>query len=269
MKISECYGILNVTPRSEWSEIKRSYRFLARKYHPDVYFGGPRRSSKFRKIIQAFKTLEVSYKIKASGNKYFPPRGKAHAAKNPGRPATPYKTAPIRLQTFKDDEILKGKPSKKVKTLRHILFEWEKSLFHLDIKKNIKLEKRNPSQTNIIRVRKGDDAFQVKVPPGPWTCMFIRIPHKGNKSMFSKKYGDLLLNIQVPGDETLTPPNPVFAYKIRIPRESVGTRKVWTLKSANGPIRFTPPKSVVDGQKFILRPTKSGTASHIITINLV
>ena len=277
MKISECYETLNVTPKAGWSDVKRSYHFLARKYHPDAHVGRPGYPSKFRKITQAFKILEVSYKMK-SGNKQFYKMAQANeqASKNPNAPVTaaPFKVEPTQLHAFKGKESLNENASgKKAKTLGHKLFEWERILFLLDTRKTIRLHKRHPGKANIIKVKKGDETFQVKIPPGPWTRMFLRIPHKGNKSMFSQKHGDLLLNIQVPGHETLALPNPTFFYKVRIPKESLGARKVWTLKSARGPIRFTLPKSVADGQKFVLKsaPTKIETtgASHIITVHLV
>ena len=153
------------------------------------------------------------------------------------------------------------------------LFEWEKKIFLLDIRKNVFLKKRLPSHSNIVRVKQGEDSFQVRVPPGPWTSMFIRVPQKGNKSMFSEKRGDLLLNIHVPQRESIDPAPAVYYYKVRIPEKAIGTDKVWTLKSATGPIKFTLPKTAQDGQKLILKANRNSTgpscASHIMTLSLV
>ncbi|MBO7673322.1 DnaJ domain-containing protein [bacterium] len=48
------YDILGVTPDSEASDIKTSYRRLARKYHPDI---NPDSIDKFKEINEAYSTL--------------------------------------------------------------------------------------------------------------------------------------------------------------------------------------------------------------------
>ena len=48
------YDILGVTPDSDETEIKKSYRRLARKYHPDI---NPQAIGKFKDINEAYSTL--------------------------------------------------------------------------------------------------------------------------------------------------------------------------------------------------------------------
>lgn len=275
MRLSECYNTLNVTPDSAWVEVKRSYHFLAKKYHPDVNAGRQGLSSKFRKINHAFKTLEASYKTnselrKPSILRTAPARKPAPANLNRPLAAVPHNKSITHLNTHKrqetDDKAGWGKA-------RNTLFKWEKTLFLLDMNKNIQIKKRLANQASIVRIKMGEDNFQVRIPPGPWTRMFIRVPDKGNKSLFSKKRGDLLLNIHVPNNEALSPENPTFYYKVRIPREKLIKNKVWTLKSTDGPIRFTLPVNTVEGQKFTLKADdsqgESTCSSHIITVHLV
>lgn len=50
------YSILNVTPSSSMKEIKKAYRKLVLKYHPDVN-KSPDAEEKFKKITKAFKVL--------------------------------------------------------------------------------------------------------------------------------------------------------------------------------------------------------------------
>ncbi|MDA0692082.1 MAG: DnaJ domain-containing protein [Nitrospinae bacterium] len=285
MRLSECYSTLNVTPDSAWVEVKRSYHYLAKKYHPDVNAGKQGLSYKFRKINHAFKTLEASYKAtsskanvnnneirKPSISRAVPTRNSAPSKPTKPLVAVPHKNSLTQLDAYKRHE--SGKIfglGNGLRSLRQTLFEWEKTLFLLDTNKNIHIKKRLASQANIVRIKKGEDTFQVRIPPGPWTRMFIRIPDKGNKSLFSKKRGDLLLNIHVPNNEALSPTNPTFYYKVRIPKESLGKYKVWTLKSTDGPIRFTLPANTAEGQKFTLKANsgESTCSSHIITVHLV
>ncbi len=278
MRLSECYNTLNVTPDSAWVEVKRSYHYLAKKYHPDVNAGRQGLSYKFRKINHAFKTLEASYKADNGKKKMrtpsiiraVPGRNSSPAKRNRHLVAVPHKNALTQLDAHKRHE---SNTSVGLDKVRKTLFEWEKTLFLLDINKNIHIKKRIANQANIVRVKRGEDNFQVRIPPGPWTRMFIRIPQKGNKSLFSKKRGDLLLNIHVPANEALDPTSPKFYYKVRIPKESLGGNKVWILKSTDGPIRFTLPSNTVEGQKFTLKANssqKEATCSdHIITVRLV
>jgi len=280
MTISECLTTLNVGPNSQWAEVKRSYHFLAKKYHPDLHPGKPGMTSRFRKISEAFKTLEVWHKwnlkkrTQWTANKrmsrFTNNQGEAEQS-NPqvasplGKKPTPLHTASKIHSTENTECGFKG--------LGATLFEWEKKIFLLDIRKNIFLKKRLPSHANIVRVKKGEESFQVRIPPGPWTSMFLRVPEKGNRSMFSKKRGDLLLKIHVPNRESIDPAPAVFYYKVRIPKTAIGSDKVWTLKSANGPIKFTLPTTAQNGQKLILKSNGASagasSASHIMTLSLV
>jgi hypothetical protein len=182
-----------------------------------------------------------------------------------GEKPTPLHTASKNHSTENAERGIKG--------LGATLFEWEKKVFLLDIRKNIFLKKRLPTHANVVRVNKGGESFQVRIPPGPWTQMFIRVPEKGNKSMFSQKRGDLLLNIHVPDSESPQPAPATYYYKVSIPEQAIGTDKVWTLKSATGPIKFTLPKTAQNGQEFMLKANRNSAgpscASHIITLSLV
>lgn len=278
MRLSECYNTLNVTPDSAWVEVKRSYHFLAKKYHPDVSAGKQGLSSKFRKINHAFKILEASYKAGSDKKETRKPSTIRTASARKSTPSNrneplipvPHKRPITRLVTHKKHE---PDNSFDLGKFRKTLFEWEKTLFLLDTHKNIRIKKRVANQANIVRVKKGEDNFQVRIPPGPWTRMFIRIPNKGNKSLFSKKRGDLILNIHVPNNEALSPTNPTFYYKVRIPKGKLERNKVWTLKSTDGLIRFTLPTNTQEGQKFTLKANASQgeltDSSHIITVHLV
>jgi molecular chaperone DnaJ len=52
--MKDYYKILEVEENSTQEEIKKSYRNLSKKYHPDVYSGG---DEKFKEIAEAYETL--------------------------------------------------------------------------------------------------------------------------------------------------------------------------------------------------------------------
>ena len=51
------YELLGVSSDASEQDIKRAYRKLARKYHPDVNPGDPAAERKFKEISQAYNTL--------------------------------------------------------------------------------------------------------------------------------------------------------------------------------------------------------------------
>ena len=57
------YDILGVTPDSDNSEVKTSYRHLARKLHPDVN-KDPDSVQKFKDVLEAYETLSDENKRK-------------------------------------------------------------------------------------------------------------------------------------------------------------------------------------------------------------
>lgn len=56
------YDILGVTIRSDQKEIKKAYRTLSKRYHPDSNQGDRRAAEKFQKITEAYRTLSDEQK---------------------------------------------------------------------------------------------------------------------------------------------------------------------------------------------------------------
>ncbi len=75
------YGLLGVGRGATLSEIKRAYRRLARKYHPDINPGDRNAERLFRRIVEAYETLSDPVR-----RREYDQRGGVAA---PGEPAAP------------------------------------------------------------------------------------------------------------------------------------------------------------------------------------
>lgn len=61
------YSVLGVSPSATDDEIKKAYRELAKKYHPDVNSDDPTAADKMKEINEAYDTV---MKIRESGGSY-------------------------------------------------------------------------------------------------------------------------------------------------------------------------------------------------------
>ena len=63
-KMENYYNILGVTETANEAEIKKAYRKLAMKYHPDRNKGDLSAEMKFKEINEAYETLSDTQKRK-------------------------------------------------------------------------------------------------------------------------------------------------------------------------------------------------------------
>ncbi|HEY9748814.1 MAG TPA: DnaJ domain-containing protein [Allocoleopsis sp.] len=94
MNLADCYRLLGLRSGAAFSEIKASYRRLARQYHPDVNPGDQRAKEKFIELTAAYKMLLST--VKSSEGK-----GSQGTASNSTAAPTPKSPPPTPKTTVK------------------------------------------------------------------------------------------------------------------------------------------------------------------------
>lgn len=57
MRMTDYYRMLGVSPQADENEIRKAYRSLAKRYHPDAHPGDAQCEARFREISEAYHTL--------------------------------------------------------------------------------------------------------------------------------------------------------------------------------------------------------------------
>ena len=143
----------------------------------------------------------------------------------------------------------------------------------IDVPKDIQIDSETASKGGMVRVRRGKENFQVQIPSGTWKRMSLRIPDKGESSLFGKRRGDLILNIHVlPGNEVCEG-DTNFYYDLQISRGNIENGGVQSLETVQGVIKFVLPKTTRHGQSFVLKARTSSNAvlrtNHVVTVQLI
>jgi DnaJ-class molecular chaperone len=246
MQLTECFKILQVEPGAPWQVIKKSYYSLAKRVHPDINPQSPNAESQFKEINQAFQVLRSHFsrpdemalvKTKAKTWSFLLQR----IVRNP------------KLQKWKGD-------------CATYLGQLDTRIFQLNIYKKIHVPISTAKSGASIYLKAGREKFEIKVPSGDWNQMSLSIPGKGESSLFSKRRGDLILNLQTPKIESANAGASCFSYEMTIDKTRVGS--VMTLNSSEGPIKFSLPRNTENGQTFCLKSRADSNSKHLLTVRL-
>ena len=247
MQITKCFEILEVDNGAPWHVVKRSYYTLAKKLHPDVNPPDSDAEMKFKEINLAFQVLRSHFE-----NPHGMSLVKLKSHKNP-------------FEVFFHQIWQNPKFENWRKNCTEYFIQLDTKVFHLNIHKKIQVPCANANKGRSIHMKTGREKFEVKIPKGDWNQMSLCIPGKGEVSLFSKRRGNLILDLKIQRNMSqISIEESSFSYEMVIDKKKIG--RVLTLNSSEGPIKFVLPRNTVNGQTFCLRG--GSEQKHILKVLL-
>jgi curved DNA-binding protein len=270
------YGILGVNKTAPAEEIKKAYRKLARKYHPDLNPDDRNAEGRFKEINEAYEVLsdpENRQKYDQFGQYW---KQAAAGMPPPTGAASPEGMDFGQYGNFEDfiNELLGrvdrggGRSGRRVHTYRSTTgpegfrnvdfgggdpFGRFTEMPPQDTTAAIALTCAEAFHGTQKRLKIGDETLTVRIPPGAKSGSRIRMKGKGQISPFSQQRGDLYLTIELlphsffrfEGDNItceipISPVEAVLGAKIEVP-------------TPEGKVSMTIPPKVDSGQTLRLR----------------
>ena len=270
------YGILEIKKNATDDEIKKSFRRLARKYHPDVNPGNKEAEESFKGITEAYEVLSDADKRKKYdqfGQYWKQAAQQQDAWKGSGGQSTtgmPFDFG--QYNDFQDfiNELLgktSSQPSAGGSPFRSA-GGWPGETQATSSQANINLTFVEGLRGVKKKIQLNGESIDLTVPAGVKTGDKLRIAGKGGFDPLSQRQRDLILNIQLQkhsffqfeGDNLvceipITPDEAVLGTQLDIP-------------TVNGSVNMKIPAGVKSGQSFRLKgkgwPGRKGSPSDQI-----
>lgn len=255
------YQILGVSKNASADDIKKAYRQLARKYHPDLNQGDKNAETRFKEVNEAQEVLSDPDKRRKYDRygQYWSSQGQPGTAPRSGNPGAGTNVDFggfdfSQYGNFEDfiNEMLGRGVGRSSRSYGNVP-TGDYGSAPVDSEGSITLsflEAFNGTQKQFLL---GRETIKVRIPPGAKSGSRLRIKGKGQASSFSAQRGDLYLNIELQ-------PHPLFKFKgdnlvaeIPItPDEAVLGTKI-TVPTPDGQVEMKIPAGVDSGQSLRLK----------------
>jgi DnaJ-class molecular chaperone len=258
MAKKDYYEALGLSRGAALDEIKKAYRKLARKYHPDMNPGDPSAEEKFKEISEAYEVLTDPEKKKMYdqfGDAAFSPGGGPGARTWTWRGGeSPYEGFDFsgggtdQYGSFSDvfSELFGTRRST---TRRPRSGEDLSYTMEIDFMETV----RGTSKTITLRTETGTEQLTVTIPAGVNDGSRVRLRGKGGPGIAGGPPGDLYIITRVR-------PHPYFSRQqddiyvdvpVTITEAALGAQV--TIPTVDGPTRLTVPEGTQGGQRLRLR----------------
>jgi len=216
MQYKNYYDILGVDKNASLDEIKKTYRKLAKQFHPDANPGNKQAEDKFKDINEAYEVLgdeEKRKKYDALGNnmnfRNFDPsqvRGYKSEYRTDSSPFSDFFNVFFGKNAINLDDIFSGLgfgAGQRTYTEREGEFDTRKSVFSdgadVETELTIAIEEAFFGAEKKLNLRQDEKTYSVKIPAGIRDGEKIRLAELGHVGMNGRK-GDLYINIKIKED---------------------------------------------------------------------
>jgi curved DNA-binding protein len=257
------YEVLGLSRGAGVDEIKKAYRRLARKHHPDMNPGDPSAEEKFKEVSEAYEVLTDPEKRRMYdqfGHAAFSPGAGPHAGAGPGARTWTWKSGEGGFEGF--DFFGGAQEFGSFSDIFSELFGARRSYAARprkgeDISYTMELdfmEAVSGTTKNItLRTETGTEYLTVTIPPGVNDGSKVRLKAKGGPGIAGGPPGDLYI-------VTRLRPHPYFTRKdddiyvdvpVTITEAALGARV--TIPTVDGPTLLTIPEGTQGGHRLRLR----------------
>lgn len=257
MSSKSLYEILEVSPSASDDEIKRSYRKLARKYHPD-FNKSVEAEEKFKEINSAYEILSKKdrrnqydkFGDTMFGNQSFSDFSKYQSSHNVNMEDI--------LSSIFGGNFNNSFNNKGFKQGGFSSFGFGGNSFNDSFNKtmnedlNIHKKITIPFEMSIVggkqHVSVNGESFDLKVPAGIKEGEILRVKGKGRKNQYAA--GDIFLKIEVDEDDRYTRDEDDIHQKVDIPIKTLIFGGKVDIKTIHKEIKLKIPKDTKNGQNF-------------------
>jgi curved DNA-binding protein len=211
MKYKDYYEILGVKRDASAEDIKRAYRKLARKYHPDVSKEA-NAEERFKEVSEAYETLHDAEKRAAydqlgrhqPGEEFRPPPDWGQSF---GAGGSPFGGAGTGFEDIDLGDLFAGLGGRRARTgpvpgrdiEAQVAIGFDQAFHGAEVE----LQSSDLEIGENGELRRVPRRIRVRIPPGVTSGQVLRVPGKGGKGQRGGRDGDLYLDIQVE-------PHPLF-----------------------------------------------------------
>ncbi len=191
------YEILGVSRQAQEGEIKKAYRKLAKKYHPDTNTGNAQAEQKFKEVTEAYTILSDPEK-----RKLYDRFGHAGVDGSGPQAESYYRNTGNVDDIFEDifGDIFHGQKSGGAGSHRFRGYEFSHRGADVETELSVSFDEAAFGGDKVVHLRdQGGNvqSLQVHIPAGIETGKTIRLRGKGSKGYNGGENGDLLLRVTV------------------------------------------------------------------------
>ncbi|NEP18085.1 MAG: DnaJ domain-containing protein [Leptolyngbya sp. SIO4C1] len=292
------YQILGVSKTANADEIKKAFRKLARKYHPDVNPGDKQAEAKFKEVNEAHEVLSDPEKRKKYDQfgRYW--QQAERGGPTPG--AADFGGFDFSAYGSFDDFINEllgrfggggfgGPTGGRSRSYSYQTsgptgfggpgfggpgFSYEPAGANFDQEANISLSMSEAFRGTQKKLRIGNEVVEVRIPPGAKPGSKIRLRGKGQMNPYSKQRGDVYLTVELQPHSFFQFEGDNLVCEVPIaPDEAVLGAKI-DVPTPDGSVTVTIPPGIRSGQSLRLRgkgwpKPKGGRSDQLVKVIII